>query len=181
MSLKRRWRRRAKLPRIGFGKLRFKPLQVAVALLVLAAAALVSQLLGPVEGQVTRVIDGDTIDVYLGGGDQRVRLLGVDTPEVHHPERGEEPFGREASEFTRKALLGRRVRLLTDPLADNRDRYGRLLRLVELQDGTDFNSELVRYGYAKALRRFPFSRKEYYLSLEQEARRSGLGMWAGRR
>ncbi len=161
----------------SFGPLRFNPKLLIAALLVLAVAAIISQFFRPAEGQVTKVIDGDTIVVFMGGREERVRLLGIDPPEVRHPERGEEPFGREASTYTRTRLLGKKVRLRVDPIADDSDEYGRLLRLVELPGGIDFNAELVRKGYARALRRFPCSRKERYVALEREARRRELGMW----
>ena len=77
------------------------------------------------EGTVVRVVDGDTIHVKLWERVEKVRYIGVNTPEVHHPTKGEEPGGREAMEANRRLVAGRRVRLETDVQA--RDRYGRLL------------------------------------------------------
>jgi endonuclease YncB( thermonuclease family) len=157
--------------------LRMRPAQLFAALLLLSIAAVISLFLKPAEGQVLKVIDGDTIEVFSNGVNERVRLLGVDSPEVHHPQKGEEPFGREAADFTRRSLLGLRIKLEIDPLADDRDRYGRLLRVVLLPDGSDFNALLVREGMARAMREFPFSRKSAYVALEEEARQAGRGMW----
>jgi len=126
---------------------------------------------------VTAVIDGDTIRVGEGWRRTTVRLIGVDTPEVAHGERRGEPFGPEATEFTRRALAGRRVRLEVQP-HDQIDAYGRLLAYVFLEDGTLFNRELVRQGYARAYTRFQFAYREEFRRLEAEARAAGRGMWA---
>jgi endonuclease YncB( thermonuclease family) len=94
--------------------------------------------------KVTRVIDGDTIEISpLIDGTQDVRLIGVDTPETYG---GEEPCGPEASNFTTSSLEGRQVRLEFDE--DMYDPYGRLLAYVWMPDGTMFNEVLVEEGYA---------------------------------
>ncbi|MCK6555573.1 thermonuclease family protein [Candidatus Binatia bacterium] len=126
---------------------------------------------------VATVIDGDTIRVGDRWQQTTVRLIGVDTPEVAHGERPGEPFGREATEFTRRALTGRRVRLEVRP-EDRIDAYGRLLAYVFLEDGTFFNRELVRQGYARAYTRFRFAYRDEFRRLEAEARAAGRGMWA---
>lgn len=83
---------------------------------------------------VLRVIDGDTLEVHLDGRTDRVRLIGVDTPETVHPEGGVEPWGPEASSFTKTLLPpGTQVRLQLD--VQQRDRYGRLLVHLYLLDG----------------------------------------------
>ncbi len=91
--------------------------------------------------QVTRVIDGDTI--LLANG-ERVRLIGVDTPELYHPFKPVQYFAREASEFTREMVEGKQVRLEYD--WQRRDRYGRLLAYVYLDDSTFLNAEIIRQG-----------------------------------
>ncbi len=118
-----------------------------------------------------RVVDGDTI--VLSGGD-RVRYIGVDTPEV-----GADPehYGGEAMEFNRRLVEGRRVTLQRD--TSDRDRFGRLLRFV-YADGILVNAELVREGFARARVYPPDTRySECFASLEQEARESRIGLWAG--
>jgi len=125
---------------------------------------------------VSDVVDGDTIHVGRGWRRTTVRLIGVDTPETVHPEKPVEFFGPEASEFTRRSLQGKWVRLEFDSL-DQLDRYGRLLAYVFVEDGTFFNRELVRKGYARAYVRFDFRYKEDFLLAQQEARQARLGLW----
>jgi micrococcal nuclease len=126
-------------------------------------------------GVVTGVIDGDTVEISRPGGRDRVRLLGVDTPETVHPDRPVECFGPEASGFTRDRLLGRRVTLSFDRV--RRDPYGRLLAYVEL-DGRRFNDELLARGYARLLVIPPNgSRGRTMLDLELAARAAGRGLW----
>jgi len=99
---------------------------------------------------VTSVTDGDTIGVGRGWRYQKVRLIGVDTPETVHPEKPVEPFGPEASDFTERKLGGQRVHLEFEP-ANQYDRYDRLLAYVFLADGALFNAELVKQGYARVI------------------------------
>ncbi len=89
--------------------------------------------------QVVRVIDGDTIQVCCVFGDRvKVRYIGVDTPETHHPMRGVERYGMEAAEANRKLVDGKTVRLEFD--VQQLDRYGRTLAYVYLEDGTFVNA-----------------------------------------
>ena len=126
-------------------------------------------------GTVVEVVDGDTIEVALGRRVETVRLLGVDTPEVVHPDRPVECFGPEASAFTKEQLTGRSVHLETDVV--ERDPYGRLLAYVEI-DGRRFNDELLRRGYATLLVIPPNGRHgRTMLDAEMEARRAGRGLW----
>jgi micrococcal nuclease len=138
---------------------------------------------GPVppgrEAEVLRVTDGDTIRVRVDGVEERVRYIGVNTPEVHHPRRGEEPFGREATEANRALVEGKTVRLVTD--VQERDRYGRILAYVYLPDGTFVNAALVERGFAQVMTVPPNVRHaERFLALEREARREERGLWAER-
>lgn len=79
--------------------------------------------------RVVRVVDGDTITVAWRGQMERVRLIGVDTPETHHPDTPRQCYAPEATRFT-EHLIRDKVRLVADPLGDNRDIYERLLRYV---------------------------------------------------
>ncbi len=95
--------------------------------------------------QVVRVIDGNTIQVCCVFGDRvKVRYIGVDTPETHHPMRGVEPYGMEAAEANRKLVDGETVRLEFD--VQQLDKYGRTLAYVYLEDGTFVNAWLVEHG-----------------------------------
>ncbi|MDR3130140.1 MAG: thermonuclease family protein [Treponema sp.] len=134
--------------------------------------------------EVSGYVDGDTVKVRIAGGFQRppklgeletIRLIGVDTPETVHPRRPEESFGKEAGAFTKAALLGRQVYLAFD--RELRDRYGRLLAYIYLEDGGCFNATLVREGYARAYTNFAFQFADEFLALEQEARNRKLGLW----
>ncbi len=132
---------------------------------------------------VVRVVDGDTIDVKLDtepAKEYKVRLLGVNTPETVDPRRPVQCFGKQASDFTKHALNGKRIKLEADPQADERDKYDRLLRNVLLEDGTDFNALLIKDGYAQAYVSFPQNpaRKVELRKLESEAKAAGAGMWA---
>ena len=98
---------------------------------------------------VIRTIDGDTIDVRFDDGrTERVRILGADTPETVDPRKPVQCYGHEASAYPHMRLLGRRVRLQTD--VEQRDKYGRLLAYVYV-NGTRFDDELLRLGYARLL------------------------------
>jgi len=129
----------------------------------------------PVAGAVVRVVDGDTIHVRIGARVEKVRYIGVNTPEVHHPTRGEEPGGREAAEVNRRLVEGQAVRLELD--VQERDRYGRLLAYVWIGD-LMINAELVRLGYAQVMTIPPNVRyQEVFLKLQREAREAGRGLW----
>lgn len=127
------------------------------------------------------MVDGDTIDALLDNAKSsvRLRLLGVDTPETVDPRTTVQCFGKEASAFTHQMLDGQRVRLEADPQADEVDKYGRLLRNVIMDDGTDFNAELVKQGYAYAYLTFPLNknRKVQLRNLQTEAQQNQRGLW----
>jgi micrococcal nuclease len=121
---------------------------------------------------VARVVDGDTLVL---DGKERVRLLGVDTPESVDPRRPVDEFGKEAATYTRTLVEGKQVRLEFDQ--QRKDKYGRTLAYVYLEDGTFVNAELVRQGYAHAYTRFPFRHLEEFRQLERQAREQGRGLW----
>jgi micrococcal nuclease len=109
-----------------------------------------------------------------------VRLIGVDTPELgdrRDRSAAPQPWAREAADFTRRTLKGKRVRLEFEP-ADRFDRYGRTLAYVFLDDGTFVNRELVRSGYAQAYTHFPFRYRAEFRADEAEARQARRGLWA---
>ena len=123
----------------------------------------------------TRVIDGDTIAVEKNGKKEKVRLIGVDTPETVHPSKPVEYFGKEASEFTRKKVEGKRVNLEYD--WQSRDKYGRLLAYVYIEDGTFLNAEIIRQGYGFAYTRYPFKYLDDFRQYERGARTNNRGLW----
>src|SRR5881392_3119357 len=127
---------------------------------------------------VERVIDGDTVVVRLPGGHERVRLVGIDTPETVDPRKPVQCFGKEASNRT-KALLpkGTAVRLERD--VEARDHYGRLLAYVyRVADGTFVNLSLAEDGYAQALTIPPnVAYADRFAAAVADARRAGRGLW----
>lgn len=130
---------------------------------------------GPIEGTVVRVVDGDTIYVQLADRVEKIRYIGVNTPEIHHPIKGEEPGGRQAADANRRIVGGQRVRLELD--VRTRDRYGRLLAYVWVGDMM-VNAELVRLGYAQVMTVPPDVRyQDLFVKLQREARDAGRGLW----
>ena len=121
------------------------------------------------------VVDGDTI---ILGGNERIRLIGVDTPETVDPRRPVQYFGKEASAFTKRMVEGKKVRLEYEQT--RKDRYGRTLAYVYLEDGTHLNAEIVKQGYGHAYTRFPFRYLEKFRRYEREAREAGKGLWEER-
>jgi len=122
--------------------------------------------------RVKRVIDGDTLLLTNG---EKVRLIGVDTPETKHPQKPVQHFGKEAYLFTEKMVEGKEVRLEYD--WQRRDKYGRLLAYVYLMDGTFLNAEIIKQGYGFAYTKFPFKYLEEFREYEREARENGRGLW----
>jgi len=118
-------------------------------------------------------VDGDTLE--LDGG-ERVRLIGVNTPESVDPRRPVEYFGHQAAAFTRRLAEGKAVRLEYDE--DTRDQFDRTLAYVYLPDGTFLNAEIIRQGYGFAYTRFPHRYQQEFVQLEREAREQGRGLWA---
>lgn len=122
---------------------------------------------------VERVVDGDTV-VLVGG--EPVRYIGVDTPELHHPRKPVGFYAREAKEFNRRLVEGKKVRLEWD--VERRDRYKRLLAYVFLEDGTFVNSELLRQGYAQLLTIPPNVKYvDRFVQMQREAREARRGLW----
>lgn len=168
------------------------------AILLVAAVSLIGYravVAGPREAHaareewsvVNRVVDGDTLK--LANGD-RVRLIGVDTPEYHYSEKllrdarksGRDvkeiqALGAKASAFTRSLCDGKKVRLEFD--VEKHDKYGRLLAYVYLEDGTFINARIIEEGYAQVMTIPPNVRyADRFLALQREAREKGKGLWA---
>ena len=149
----------------------------ALAALLLAALLAAPGAAGPsFTATVVRVVDGDTIQVQIGDRTEKVRYIGMDTPETHHPRKGAQPGGREATEVNRRLVDGKTVRLDLD--VQERDRYGRLLAYVWV-GRVMVNAELLRLGYAQVMTVPPnVAYHGEFLRLEREAREAGRGLWA---
>lgn len=133
----------------------------------------------PVSGnryRVARVIDGDTIDVIVGDATERIRFIGIDTPETVDDRKPVQCYGSEASAKMKELLRGKSVILETKPDEDHDD-YGRFLRYVILDD-RDIGAEMLEEGYAKSLcTAFPHPKCGEYDALEKQARVLKVGRW----
>lgn len=152
-------------PVLGMG------LWLMLLLLGLAGCAILGPRPAGEKATVVDIIDGDTIDVRLNGVVERLRYIGLDTPE-----RGD-PLYADARDLNEALVLGQTVRLVAD--VSERDRFGRLLRYVYLPDGTFVNGELVRLGLAE-VRAYPpdTAQHEALLALQEEAIAARRGLWA---
>jgi micrococcal nuclease len=126
-------------------------------------------------GRVVHVVDGDTLHVRLGNHIEKVRYIGMNAPELHHPTKGVEPLAREATEANPKLVQGQTVRLELD--VQQRNRYGRLLACVYVGD-TMVNAELVAQGYVQVMTIPPnVKHQDEFLKLQRQARALQLGLW----
>jgi micrococcal nuclease len=130
----------------------------------------------PGTATVREVKDGDTLVVESRGTAMTVRLIGIDTPEAHHPEAEPQYLAAEARAELVRLVGGRTVALVADPGAGD-DKYGRNLAYVETSDGRDAGAELIAAGLARALERYEYARKPRYRELELAARTAGRGVW----
>jgi micrococcal nuclease len=134
---------------------------------------------GLTAGIVSNVVDGDTLDVTIGGVEQRIRMLGMDTPETKHPSRPVECFGREASDRASALLQGQVVLLEADQSQGDADQYGRLLRFVWLPDGRLVNLVLIAEGYAfEYTYNRPYRYQTQFQAAQTTAREQQAGLWA---
>ena len=125
---------------------------------------------------VKQFSDGDTIVVDMQGREERVRFIGIDTPETHKQNTPVQCYGPAASAYTKNRVGTQHIRLVSDSLTTNRDRYDRLLRYVYLEDGTNLNLELVQKGYAFAYA-FPFAKSREFTAAMQQAQSTKVGLW----
>ena len=135
---------------------------------------------------VSRVVDGDTLKLSNG---ESVRLIGIDTPELHYSDKllrdahksnkdlkAIQALGKKAADFTKKLCRDKKVRLVFD--VQKRDKYGRLLAYVYLDDGTFVNAKIVEEGYAQVLTIMPNVKyADHFLKLERDARTDRKGLW----
>ncbi|HUT34449.1 MAG TPA: thermonuclease family protein [Planctomycetota bacterium] len=154
----------------------------------------------PTEAVIAGIADGDTVHIRANGVKHTLRLIGVDTPEVHESDKLErdvqrtgqdkrtiQALGKRASDFTRRLCEGKTCRLEYDPAntsGGHRDKYGRLLVYLFVPDASGrevlVNAEILRNGYGAAMTAYPFDdgRKAEFRRLEREARGARKGLWA---
>ena len=180
-------RRASRIPLLLRRRLRFR--RIAFALLVLLGLSIVAGRFGRPSGDdwaiydrqhfvITNVIDGDTLDVAAapGAATTRVRLLGVDAPEVHGDGGNPEYWAAAATRYAEVRGENKKVTLKLEP-TQTRDRYGRLLAYVYLSDAETLNIALVRDGQAYADRRFKHTMRAQFEQAENAARKKGTGLW----
>ncbi len=131
--------------------------------------------------KVVKHVDGDTIYVKIENPPpgikqiEKIRMIGVDTPETVDPRKPVQYFGKQASNFTKKRLLGKTVYLAFD--WNLRGKYGRLLAYIYLPDGSCHNADLIREGYGHAYTVFPFQFLNEFRELERYAKEHKKGLW----
>jgi endonuclease YncB( thermonuclease family) len=129
---------------------------------------------------VVRVVDGDTVDVQFDDGStERVRLIGIDTPEVVDPRKPVECFGREASAHAHELLDGQTVSIEMDSSQGDRDIYGRLLAYIWLPDGHNFGEVMIGDGYAHEYTyNLPYAYQDNFKGAQESAMANQLGLWS---
>ncbi|WP_044748253.1 thermonuclease family protein [Bacillus alveayuensis] len=128
--------------------------------------------------KLDKVHDGDTISVIINGESETVRFLLVDTPETSHPRLGEQLFGTEAKEYTKKLVeRAKKVELEFD-IGPKRDKYSRLLAYVYV-DGKMVQEELLKRGLARVAYVYPSNSRylEQIRVIEEESKGKGIGTW----
>lgn len=156
-----------------------KYVAIATCVLSLSPLALAASSTDSESATVVRVVDGDTIQVKLASGKrEKVRIIGIDTPETVDPRKAVQCYGKEAS-AKMKALLNRKKVTLEMNPAENKDKYGRLLRYVNLK-GKDIGAQMITDGYAFSYKSYPHPRLEQYNELEKKASEAKTGLWGSK-
>ncbi len=128
--------------------------------------------------KVTKIVDGDTIKVDIGGTIETVRMIGVDTPEIKDPRKTVQCFGKEASARTKELLENQMVKLEADSTQNDRDKYSRLLRYIYLENGTFINKKLIEEGYAfEYTYQIPYLYQAEFKAAQKLAETNNLGLW----
>ncbi|WP_240482609.1 thermonuclease family protein [Microbacterium arborescens] len=124
------------------------------------------------------MVDGDTIDVRVASGPERVRIIGIDTPEIGRNGAADECYAQEAREYVNDALYGRIVELYPDPTQDDVDRYGRLLRHV-LVDGRSIAESALAAGMGYEYTcDAPYGGQDVHKAAQEAAAAAGAGLWS---
>ena len=129
-----------------------------------------------ITGKVSSVVDGDTVYVTAGKKRYKIRLIGIDAPELKDRLKANKCLAKESKKYLEKLIKGKFVVLKSDPLGQNEDKYKRLLRYVYFGD-VWINAELVKNGYARAYTIYPFQYTEEFGDFENQARESKLNIW----
>lgn len=125
---------------------------------------------------VISVVDGDAIWVELNGQREKIRYIGIDAPETSHPVKGVQEYAQEAKAANHTLVDGKTVRLEFN--VQRRDKYGRLLAYVYLEDGTFVNAWLVEHGFAQVMTVLPNVKfQDVFLRFQRDARGAARGLW----
>jgi len=128
---------------------------------------------------VVSVVDGDTIKISMGGKQETLRLIGIDTPETVDPRKPVQCFGKEASNKAKELLSGKKVRIEKDSTQDERDKYNRLLAYIYREDGLFYNKYMVEQGYAHEYTyNTPYKYQAEFKVAEKSARENQRGLWS---
>lgn len=129
--------------------------------------------------KVAKVVDGDTIDIDINSKVERIRLIGLNTPETVDPRKTVECFGKEASAKAKELLANQKVKIAADATQGDRDKYGRLLRYIWRGDGLFFNLEMIKQGYGyEYTYNFPYKYQAEFKAAQKFAEQNKLGLWA---
>jgi micrococcal nuclease len=155
-------------------------LALGALVVALASANVYAQVSSTTAADVVRVVDGDTVDVqFEDGNTERLRLIGMDTPEVVDPRKPVQCFGREASQHAHELLDGQSVSIETDPSQGYRDIYGRYLAYIWLPDGRNFGEVMIGDGYAHEYTyRYPYVYQDEFKAAQADAMANQLGLWS---
>ena len=157
----------------------FKYAAIASCILSLSPLALAATATGNESATVVRVVDGDTVQVKLSTGKlEKIRIIGIDTPETVDPRKTVQCYGKEAS-AKMKALLNRKKVTLEKNPAEDKDKYGRLLRYVNIK-GKDIGAQMIKDGFAFSYKSYPHPRLDQYNELEKEASETKTGLWGAK-
>ncbi|MFY4774469.1 thermonuclease family protein [Metabacillus sp. RGM 3146] len=128
---------------------------------------------------IVKNIDGDTVKIKLNGKIETVRMLCVDTPETHHPRLGVQPFGPEASDFTKKTLYEGRSIQIEPGIGGGRDKYGRLLAYIYINNKM-FNEMLLEKGLARVAYVYPPNTQyvDQFYAIQKKAQKKAIGIWS---
>lgn len=127
--------------------------------------------------KVISVVDGDTFKIMYEGKEEKVRLIGIDTPESVHPDKSKNTeYGIQVSNYVKELIEEKEVKLEFD--VSQRDKYGRLLAYVYLENNEMLNEKLLKEGYAK-ISTYPPNVKyvEQFTKIQEESRRNEVGLW----
>jgi len=128
--------------------------------------------------KVDSVYDGDTVHVMLNGEDEKIRILGIEAPEMREGKKSSYK-GEDSKKYMQNLVEGKEVQLVRDSTTKNRGSFGRLLRYIYIND-VDMGQKMIEEGYAKVYRYSVFAKKQEYLNIEKQVQELEKGIWDGK-